>query len=189
MTAGVAAAYSVTGRAWQDGPGRIYDRLAAVLVAGSFVTAAGPHAGDAETPRLQVSVETVAQVHAELLVGYLGLLVGLGFALRAVAAPSRVLRRYGVLVAVVAAFHDFPEALIVWAILFLVYQQLQDRVVQPLLYRRAVQVHPVLAIVAILIGAELVGILGALLAIPVAGAIGVLIDEALDYRRMAKPHQ
>jgi heme a synthase len=77
--------------------------LAAVLVAGSFVTAAGPHAGDAETPRLQVSVETVAQVHAELLVGYLGLLVGLGFALRAVAAPARVLRRYGVLVAVVAA--------------------------------------------------------------------------------------
>jgi heme a synthase len=77
--------------------------LAAVLVAGSFVTAAGPHAGDAKTPRLQVSVETVAQVHAELLVGYLGLLVGLGFALRAVAAPSRVLRRYGVLMAVVAA--------------------------------------------------------------------------------------
>ena len=77
--------------------------LAAVLVAGSFVTAAGPHAGDAETPRLQVSVETVAQVHAELLVGYLGLLVGLGFALRAVAAPARVLRRYGALVAVVAA--------------------------------------------------------------------------------------
>jgi cytochrome c oxidase assembly protein subunit 15 len=77
--------------------------LAAVLVAGSFVTAAGPHAGDAATPRLDVSVEAVAQVHAELLVGYLGLLVGLGFALRAVAAPRRVLRRYGVLVAVVAA--------------------------------------------------------------------------------------
>jgi cytochrome c oxidase assembly protein subunit 15 len=77
--------------------------LAAVLVAGSFVTAAGPHAGDAQTPRLQVSVETVAQVHAELLVGYLGLLVGLGFTLRAVAAPARVLRRYAVLVAVVLA--------------------------------------------------------------------------------------
>jgi heme a synthase len=77
--------------------------LAAVLVAGSFVTAAGPHAGDAATPRLQVSVASVAQVHAELLFGYLGLLVGLGFALRAVAAPARVLRRYTVLVAVVVA--------------------------------------------------------------------------------------
>jgi cytochrome c oxidase assembly protein subunit 15 len=62
--------------------------LAALLVAGSFVTAAGPHAGDAETPRLQVSVEAVAQVHAELLFAYLGLLVGLGFALRAVVAQG-----------------------------------------------------------------------------------------------------
>jgi heme a synthase len=77
--------------------------LAAVLVAGSFVTAAGPHAGDAQTPRLQVEVETVAQVHAELLFGYLGLLVGLGFALRAVAAPARVLRRFTVLVVLVLA--------------------------------------------------------------------------------------
>jgi heme a synthase len=77
--------------------------LAAVLVAGSFVTAAGPHAGDAPTPRLAVPVDTLAQVHAELLFAYLGLLVGLGFALRAVAAPARVLRRYAVLVAVVAA--------------------------------------------------------------------------------------
>ena len=77
--------------------------LAAVLVAGSFVTAAGPHAGDAQTPRLQVAVQSVAQVHADLLFCYLGLLVGLGFALRAVAAPDRVLRRYAVLVGVVLA--------------------------------------------------------------------------------------
>jgi predicted PurR-regulated permease PerM len=89
----------------------------------------------------------------------------------------------GVLVAVVAAFHDFPTALIIWAIFFLVYQQLQDRVIQPLMYKNAVQVHPVVAIVAILIGAELLGILGALLAIPVAASIGVLIDEAIAYQR------
>jgi heme a synthase len=77
--------------------------LAAVLVAGSFVTAAGPHAGDAQTPRLQVAVQSVAQFHADLLFCYLGLLVGLGFALRAVGAPHRVLRRYAVLVGVVVA--------------------------------------------------------------------------------------
>jgi predicted PurR-regulated permease PerM len=89
----------------------------------------------------------------------------------------------GVLVAIVAAFHDFPTALIVWGVFFLIYQQLQDRVIQPLLYKNAVQVHPVIAIVAILIGAQLLGILGALLAIPVAASIGVLIDEALAYQR------
>jgi cytochrome c oxidase assembly protein subunit 15 len=77
--------------------------LAALLVAGTFVTATGPHAGDAATPRLNVSVESVAQVHAELLFLYVGLLAGLGFALRAVAAPPRLWRRYLVLVAVVLA--------------------------------------------------------------------------------------
>lgn len=89
----------------------------------------------------------------------------------------------GLLVAIVVAFHDFPTALIVWGVFFLIYQQLQDRVIQPLMYKNAVQVHPVIAIIAILIGAELLGILGALLAIPVAASIGVLIDEALAYQR------
>ncbi|GAA2551408.1 COX15/CtaA family protein [Pseudonocardia hydrocarbonoxydans] len=77
--------------------------LAAVLVAGTLVTAAGPHAGDAETPRLGLGVEPMAQLHAELLFGYLGLLVGLGFALHAVAAPAALVRRFRVLVAVVLA--------------------------------------------------------------------------------------
>jgi len=92
----------------------------------------------------------------------------------------------GLAVAVAIVFHDFPVAVIVWLALFLVYQQLQDRVIQPLMYRSAVQVHPVIAIVAILVGAQLLGVLGALLAIPVAAAIGVLIDESLIYRRESR---
>jgi predicted PurR-regulated permease PerM len=89
----------------------------------------------------------------------------------------------GFFVAIVAAFHDFPGAMIAWLIFFLVYQQVQDRVIQPLLYRNAVRVHPAVAIVAILVGGQLAGILGALLAIPIAATIGVLIDEALLWRR------
>lgn len=77
--------------------------LAALLLVGTFVTAAGPHSGDADTPRLAVGVPAMAQLHADLLFAYLGLLVGLGFALRAVAAPAALWRRYVVLVAVVAA--------------------------------------------------------------------------------------
>jgi len=91
----------------------------------------------------------------------------------------------GVFVAIVAAFHDFPKALIIWAILFVVYQQVQDRVIQPLLYHSAVQIHPAVAIIAILVGAELAGVLGALLAIPTAATIGVLIDEGIRWRREA----
>lgn len=77
--------------------------LAALLAAGTLVTAAGPHAGDATTPRLGLGVEATAQLHADLLFAYLGLVVALGFTLRAVHAPARVHRRYGVLVAVVLA--------------------------------------------------------------------------------------
>jgi heme a synthase len=81
--------------------------LAAVLVAGTLVTAAGPHAGDTSptrtVPRLRVPITTLVHVHSSLLIGYFGLIVGLGFALAAVRAPRPVLVRLGVLVALVCA--------------------------------------------------------------------------------------
>jgi len=82
----------------------------------------------------------------------------------------------GIVVAVVAALHGFPEALIIWVAAFLVYQQVQDRVVQPMLYGKAVNVNPLVAVVALLAGAQILGILGALLAIPVAASIGVIFQ-------------
>ncbi len=83
----------------------------------------------------------------------------------------------GLLVAIVAALHDFPTALLIWLALFLVYQQLQDRVIQPIFYKNAVRIHPALAVIVVLAGAQLAGILGALLAIPTAAALGVIFDE------------
>lgn len=77
--------------------------LAALLIVGTLVTSAGPHAGSADTPRLAVSVPLLAQLHADLLVGFLGLLTGLGFALRATGVPGRTWRCYLVLVYVVLA--------------------------------------------------------------------------------------
>jgi cytochrome c oxidase assembly protein subunit 15 len=81
--------------------------LAAVLVAGTLVTAAGPHAGDRSAtrtvPRLKVEVATLVHAHSSLLVAYLALLVGLGFGLRAVDANRAILLRLGVLVALVCA--------------------------------------------------------------------------------------
>lgn len=77
--------------------------LAALLIAGTLVTAAGPHAGNAATPRLAIGVPALVHLHADLLVGFLGLLTGLGFALRAVGVPGRIWRRYPVLICVVLA--------------------------------------------------------------------------------------
>ncbi len=71
-----------------------------------------------------------------------------------------------------------PGDAVVWLILFLVYQQAQDRVIQPLLYKGgALKVNPAVAIVAVIVGANLAGVLGALLAIPTAASLGVVIDE------------
>ncbi len=81
--------------------------LAAVLVTGTLVTAAGPHAGDRSptrtVPRLRVEVDTLVHVHSSLLIAYLTLLVGLGFGLLAVRAPRPVLVRLAVLVVLVFA--------------------------------------------------------------------------------------
>ncbi len=81
--------------------------LAAVLVAGTLVTGAGPHAGDKSVdqpvPRLQVEITTLVHLHSSLLVAYLSLLVGLGFALLAVRAARPVRVRLGVLLVLVCA--------------------------------------------------------------------------------------
>jgi cytochrome c oxidase assembly protein subunit 15 len=81
--------------------------LAAVLVTGTLVTAAGPHAGDRSpsrtVPRLKVEITTLVHAHSSLLVSYLALLVGLGFGLLAVRAARPILLRLGVLVALVCA--------------------------------------------------------------------------------------
>jgi predicted PurR-regulated permease PerM len=83
----------------------------------------------------------------------------------------------GLLVAIVAGLHNFPGTLLIWIALFLIYQQVQDRVIQPIFYKNAVQIHPAVAVIAVLAGAQLAGILGALLAIPVAASLGVIFDE------------
>jgi cytochrome c oxidase assembly protein subunit 15 len=79
--------------------------LAVVLVTGTLVTAAGPHAGDRSpsrtVPRLEVEITTLVHMHSSLLVSYLALLVGLGFGLFAVGAARAVLLRLGVLLGLV----------------------------------------------------------------------------------------
>jgi predicted PurR-regulated permease PerM len=74
------------------------------------------------------------------------------------------------------------RALIV-IIFFIVYQQLENHVLQPVIYGRTVQLSPLTVLIAILIGAELIGILGALAAIPVAGIIQAIFREVVRWRR------
>lgn len=100
--------------------------LGALLAAGTLVTAAGPHAGDLRTPRLDLPVASLVQGHADLLFLFLGMLVALGFALRAASAPALLWRRYGLLLVAVTAqgalgmvqyWLGVPEALVAMHVL------------------------------------------------------------------------
>jgi predicted PurR-regulated permease PerM len=89
----------------------------------------------------------------------------------------------GAVVGIVAAIVGFPGKLIVWVIFLIVYQQVENNVIQPVVYRRTVAIHPLVVIVAVLIGATLLGVLGALLAIPIAATVQILVKEVWLYRR------
>jgi predicted PurR-regulated permease PerM len=95
----------------------------------------------------------------------------------------------GVAIGLVTLFHNFPTATIVWAVVLIVYQQIENYILQPVVYRRTVDVHPLIVIIAILMGSTLLGILGALLAIPVAATAQIVARElwaVRDERRSAQ---
>jgi predicted PurR-regulated permease PerM len=76
---------------------------------------------------------------------------------------------------------------VIIVVFFAVYQQLENHILQPVIYGRTVQLSPLVVLVAVLIGAELAGILGALAAIPVAGIVQAIGRELLRYRRETAP--
>jgi predicted PurR-regulated permease PerM len=85
--------------------------------------------------------------------------------------------------AVIAGFLHSTTAGIVVLVFFVVYQQVENHLLQPLIFARTVKLNPLTVIVAILLGVELLGVLGALLAIPVASMIQVILRDVWDHRR------
>jgi predicted PurR-regulated permease PerM len=85
-------------------------------------------------------------------------------------------------VAVLAGFIHSVASGIAVLVFFVLYQQLENHLLQPLIFARTVKVNPLTVIIAILVGVELVGILGALLAIPVASMIQVILRDVWDHR-------
>jgi predicted PurR-regulated permease PerM len=90
-----------------------------------------------------------------------------------------------VLIGIVTVFEDFPTITIIWTIWAILYQQFENHVIQPQIQKRTVHVHPFITIVAVLFGATLLGVLGALVAIPVAASIQILLREYVDLRTMS----
>jgi predicted PurR-regulated permease PerM len=78
-----------------------------------------------------------------------------------------------------------PTAAIITLIVFLVYQQVENHILNPVIMSRTVRINPLLVLIAVLVGADLGdlvggifgGFVGTLLAIPTAGAIQVVVRE------------
>ena len=112
---------------------------------------------------------------AALFVGFADLIPLVGATLGAVVAIG------------VAALHSPVAALVVLGF-FVVYQQAENHLLQPVIMSRTVQLNALAVLVSVLIGVELFGFLGALLAIPVAGVISVISRDLYDsYRGRPKP--
>jgi predicted PurR-regulated permease PerM len=87
-----------------------------------------------------------------------------------------------IVVGLVTLFNDFPVDTIVWVIWAIIYQQVENNVIQPRIQARAVQLEPLIVLISVLFGSTLFGVMGALLAIPVAAAIQITVREYVALR-------
>jgi predicted PurR-regulated permease PerM len=92
----------------------------------------------------------------------------------------------GILIVTVALLTSVTAGIIV-GVFFVLYQQLENHLLQPLVYGRTVQLSPLAVLISVLIGAEVAGVLGALGAIPVAGTLQILLTDWRDHRRKDAP--
>jgi len=93
----------------------------------------------------------------------------------------------GAIVVCLVALFTSLWAAVIMGIFFLVYQQVENHLLQPIVYARTVQISPLLVLVSILLGAALAGIIGALAAIPIAASIQILVRD--HYARARAPRR
>jgi predicted PurR-regulated permease PerM len=110
----------------------------------------------------------------------LGLLVGL-FDLIPLAGATIAL----LVVGTISFLHSITAGIVV-VIFLIIYQQLENHILQPVIYGKTVKLSPLAVLIAVLIGAALAGIVGALAAIPVAGAIQVVLRDLMRARTERK---
>jgi len=87
-----------------------------------------------------------------------------------------------IIVGLVTLFTNFPTATIVWTVWAIVYQQLENNLLQPQIHKRTVHVDPFVILVAVLFGGTLLGVIGAVLAIPAAASIQIALAEWWSWR-------
>lgn len=108
--------------------------------------------------------------------GVLGLFVGFADLIPLVGATL------GAVPTILVAFLHSTTAGIAMIVVYVVYQQVENHVLQPAIMAKTVEINQLVVLVAALIGAELLGLVGALLAIPAAGVIQVIVRDLYNSR-------
>lgn len=93
----------------------------------------------------------------------------------------------GVLIAVLIALNSIPAA-IIYAVFFVIYQQVENNFISPHIQAKRIELTPLMVLGAVTIGLYMFGVVGGIIAIPIAGSVRVLIEEFL-VRRNGKSHQ
>lgn len=88
-----------------------------------------------------------------------------------------------VIVTFVALFHSLTAAIIILAY-YILYQQIENYVVQPRIQANATNMSALLVFISVIVGANFGGLLGALVAIPIAGCIRVAVLDYLESRNI-----
>ncbi len=91
----------------------------------------------------------------------------------------------GAVIVTAVAFTQDVQTGVIIAIFYLIYQQVENYVLYPKIMERSVDVSPAVTIVAVLVGGSLLGVVGALLAIPIAAAIQLILVEVVVPRQDA----
>lgn len=87
-----------------------------------------------------------------------------------------------IIVALATVPYGFPLTTIIWVVFSIGYQQIENNIIQPRIQERVTSLNAFFVLLAVLFGAALMGIVGALLAIPVAASIKIALTEWLRYR-------
>ena len=93
----------------------------------------------------------------------------------------------GAVICVLVAFGEGWLPAVILIIYFVLYQLAENHFVQPVVYSRTVKLSPLVVLLASLVGAVMAGILGVLVAIPLASAASILIEETRAQRSAGLP--
>jgi predicted PurR-regulated permease PerM len=88
----------------------------------------------------------------------------------------------GAIVVIAVALFTSLTAAVIMAIFFIVYQQVENHLMQPLVYGKTVEISPLLVLIAVLVGATVGGLVGALVAIPLFASLQIVVRDYAERR-------